>query len=362
MISFITGAVIVSELFMKNKVILVTGAAGFIGSSFIAICRQKFPGLKIVGIDDFSNPASSKRVKQVLESRGVIFLRGSITQKRFVDRVFRKYRPDTVFHFAALPRVSFSVEWPADTTFVNCYGTALLLEKARDYRTRRFIFSSSSSVYGDVRRLPLKEDKSCPDPRSPYALQKYFGEKLCRLFSILYDLDTVCLRYFNVYGPGQDGLSPYATVIAAWLDYFFSKKKQNLAFLEGDGKQSRDFCYVTDVVTANLAAFVCRRKFNGEVINISGGKRISLRRVRNLLEKFLGQPIFLEQRPPRLGDVKHTKADLKKARLLLHWRPRVDFVSGLTKTIAWFNKNKGSATELLLNSYEDKSKQKKNLS
>src|SRR3989344_3271050 len=178
---------------MKTRTVLVTGAAGFIGSNFVRIFSKRFPKIKIVGVDDFSSG------KKSLLDRRIIFYNASVADAKAVEKIFNKHRPEYVFHFAAMPRVSLSVEKPAETTKANIYGTALLLEKSRDYKVKRFVFSSSS-VYGGAKILPTKEGENPPNPVSPYALQKYAGELLCQSFGKLYGLESVCLRYFNVFG------------------------------------------------------------------------------------------------------------------------------------------------------------------
>ena len=174
---------------------------------------------------------------------------------------------------------------------------------------------------------------------SPYGLQKYVGEPFGKMFCDLYGIDTVALRYFNVFGPGQYGESPYATVVCGWLEgIYFPKRKK--PFLEGDGKQSRDFCYVDNVVQANIRAMLAKRKFNGEAFNVAHGERTDLLTVKRLIEKYTGKKLVLEKRPPRIGDVRHTHADISKARKWFGYTPRVNFEEGLRKTIQWFTTRK----------------------
>jgi len=156
------------------------------------------------------------------------------------------------------------------------------------------------------------------------------------MFSDLYNLDTVCLRYFNVFGPGQYGDSPYSTVICAWLESLYFPQKDKKPFLEGDGKQSRDFCYVDNIVNANIKAIFSKINFNGEVFNIGGGKRINLLSIKKIIEKYTNKKLDLEKRPRRIGDVYHTQADISKAKKLLGYKPIINFEEGLKKTIKWF--------------------------
>lgn len=323
----------------RPKAVLVTGCAGFIGANFVREFRRQFPKAEVVGIDNFSTgrrDALDKTIK---------FYEGSVADLKFLDRIFKKHRPEYVFHFAAVPRVSYSVEHPTETTIANIVGTVALLEKSRDYKVKRFIYSSSSSVYGGAKVLPTREEENHPNPISPYGFQKYAGEPLCRIFSDLYGLDTVSLRYFNVFGPGQYGGSPYATVICNWLEGLFLKSRES--FLEGDGRQSRDFCYVENVVYANILAMLAKGRFDGEALNIAHGERTELLTVKRLIEKHTGKELSLSKKPPRLGDVRHTHADIGKARKLLGYSPKVDFEGGLRKTIKWFARRKREASKKL---------------
>jgi len=318
---------------MKNhkKCVLVTGCAGFIGSSFCERFLKEFPKTEVVGIDNFATGRKDRVIK------GIIFCEGSITDDLFLEKIFKEYKPEYVFHFAALPRVSFSVENPAESTLTNVYGTALLLEKSRDYKVKRFIYSSSSSIYGGAKKLPTKESENPPDPKSPYALQKYAGEPFIQIASKLYGIDTVALRYFNVYGPWQYGDSPYSTVVSAWLEGLYFPRNKKL-FIEGNGTQSRDFSYIDDVVQANILAMKAKGNLDGMAMNISSGERVTLRQIKTLIEKLTGKRLALEKRSPRLGDVLHTMADTKLARRQIGFRPRIGFEEGILNTIAWYEK------------------------
>lgn len=312
-----------------TKTILVTGCAGFIGSNFVRQCMEQFPSMRVVGIDDFS----TGRAESLDPS--VVFYRGSILDAKLLENIFSKNEPAYVFHFAALPRISYSIAHTRRSSEVNIIGTVALLEASRNHHVKRFIYSSSSSVYGDAKKLPTTEWENSPNPRSPYAIQKYTGEAFCKVFSDLFSLDTVCLRYFSVYGPWQYGDSPYSTLVGAWLEslYFPQNKK---AFIEGDGNQSRDFCYVGNVISANILAMQSRKGFRGRAINIASGKRITNNEVQALIEKYTGRKLDLEKRPPRKGDVRHTHADISLAKKLLGYQPEIDFEEGLELTAKWF--------------------------
>ncbi len=313
--------------------ILITGVAGFIGSNFSKEFRNKFPKANIVGIDDFS----SGRRENI--DKSMVFYEGGIEDSALLERIFKKHKLDYVFHFAAIPRVSYSVEHPLRTAQVNICGTIALLEKAKKYKIKRFILSSSSSVYGGAKKLPTKESENSPDPKSPYAADKYADEIFCKIFSDLFGLDTVCLRYFNVFGPGQYGDSAYSTVVSAWLEsIYFPKNKK--AFIEGDGKQSRDFCYVDNVVSANIKAMLSKKDFKGQAFNVANGERTVINDVKKMIEKYSKKSINMEKRPARVGDVKHTYADISKAKKWFGYKPLVNFEDGLKKTVEWFETRK----------------------
>ncbi|MBI4920009.1 NAD-dependent epimerase/dehydratase family protein [Candidatus Azambacteria bacterium] len=314
------------------KTILVTGCAGFIGSNFAHQFRKKFPKTKIVGIDDFSTGR-----KDAVEP-SIVFYKGSILNENLLEKIFSEHKPEYVFHFAALPRVSYSVEHPRHTSEVNIVGTVALLESSKNHGVKRFIYSSSSAVYGATKKLPTRESENS-NPKSPYAVQKYAGEHFCRIFSELFGLDTVCLRYFNVFGPGQYGDSPYSTVISAWLESLYFPRKEK-AFIEGNGNQSRDFCHIDNVVSANISAMESKKNFNGEAFNIALGNRVKINEIKNSIEKYTNKKLDLEKRPPRLGDVVHTRADISKAKKLLGYNPAVNFDEGLRRTIEWFESRK----------------------
>lgn len=318
---------------VSPKTVLVTGCAGFIGSNFVKQFFAKFPNTKIIGIDNFE----TGRKEDVHPL--ITFYKASILDHKVLEKIFAKHKPEYVFHFAARPRISFSVENPRYTSDINITGTAAVLEASKNHRVKRVIYSSSSSVYGTAKKLPATESENPPDPQSPYSLQKYVGEEFCKMFSKLYGLDTVTLRYFTVFGPGQYGDSPYATVICAWLEslYFPDNKK---GFIEGDGTQSRDFSYVDNIVEANILAMLHKKPLKGEVFNIANSGNTTLNEVKVLIEKYTHKKLRLERRPPRMGDFRHTHADITKAERALGYSPKVSFKKGLKHTVAWFESRK----------------------
>ncbi len=316
---------------IKLKSILVTGCAGFIGGNFVNEFKKQYPKTKLIGIDNFSTG------RHEALNKDIIFYEGSITDEKLLETIFHKHKIEYVFHFAALPSVPYSVEHPKETSETNIIGTINLLEKSKKYKIKRFILSSSSAVYGEVKKMPTKENENDPNPESPYALQKLNNEQFCKMFSKLFKLETVCLRYFNVFGPGQYGGSPYSTVISAWLEglYFPNEKK---AFIEGNGKKTRDFCYVKNVVEANIRAMKTTKKMSGDIFNIAEGRRTRILDVYKLIEKYTNKKLSLKKLPDRIGDVRHTHADISKAKKYLGYNPKYSFEKGLIKTIEWFEK------------------------
>lgn len=310
------------------KTILVTGCAGFIASRFVKQFRQKYPDTIVVGIDDFSTG------RRDAVDPSISFYEGSIVDKELLEKIFTTHAPEYVFHFAAQPRVVYSIEHPYETTQANVLGTVALLEASKNHNTKRLIYSSSSAIYGKDKELPTKESSTIGSAESPYGLQKYIGELYCVMFGKLFDFDTICLRYFNVFGPGQYGDSPYSTVISAWLEsLFFSDRKKG--FIEGDGEQSRDFCYVDNVISANILAMSAAQQFRGDAFNIAHGERTSLNEIKKLIKKYTQKDIILEQRPSRLGDIRDSHADISKAKEMLGYAPKINFEEGLRATIQW---------------------------
>lgn len=310
----------------------MTGCAGFIGSNMVARLKEAFPEIHIVGIDDFSTG------RRTALDPSISFYEGSVTDSKLLQRVFSRHKPEFVFHFAALPQVSYSVKFPKKTTDINVLGTVALLEASSAHKVKRFIFSSSSAVYGDVKKLPLRESLHIPVPKSPYAVQKYASEHFCRMWSELFGVDTISLRYFNAYGPGQYGDSPYSTVIAGWLQFLYAPKKGQKLYMEGDGKQTRDFCFVDDIVSANILAMLSTKDFKGIALNIGSGTRVSVNDICAVVEKKTGKALTPERRPARAGDIRHTQGDISLAKKALGYTPRVSFEEGIVKTVAWFER------------------------
>jgi nucleoside-diphosphate-sugar epimerase len=274
-------------------------------------------------LDDFS----SGRETNVAHLRGhVELLRGDLRDTELLARVLPGV--EVVFHQGAVASVPRSVAEPERTNDVNLTGTLRVLEASRQAGVRRVLFAASSAVYGDTPVLP-KVETMAPCPLSPYALQKYAGERYCQLFHALYGLETVALRYFNVYGPRQDPNSEYAAVIPRFARACLAGEAP-LVF--GDGEQTRDFTFVGDAVAANLLAADAPRAA-GEVMNVAGGHRVSLNQLLREIRKLTHAQVEARYQPARPGDVRDSLADLSRARELLGYEPQVDLRTGLARTI-----------------------------
>lgn len=304
---------------------LVTGGAGFIGSNLVR--RLLADGHSVRVLDNF---ATGRRENLVGLARDVELIEGDLRNADDVRRAVSGVRH--VLHLGALGSVSRSVEDPMTTHAVNATGTLNLLIAARDAGVERFVFSSSSSVYGNTPVLPKQEDMT-PTPLSPYALSKLSGEIDCRLFFELYGLATYALRYFNVFGPRQNPKSQYAAVIPLFVDAY---REGRAPVLNGDGLQTRDFTFVDDVVEANLCCCGAPREAAGAVYNVAWGNRISVRDLARRIGELMGADIEPVHGPARPGDVRDSQADATRAREKLGWTPRVPFDEGLRRTVAWF--------------------------
>jgi nucleoside-diphosphate-sugar epimerase len=292
--------------------VMVTGGAGFIGSHLVEALVSR--GYTVRVIDNLST-GQSERVHRAAE-----FITADIVRPESLEHLFDGI--DCVFHTAALPRVPLSIENPLETHMVNVVGTINVLIASRDAGVRRVIFSGSSSVYGDQAELPVNEAMK-PNPLSPYALQKLTGEHYTLLFHRLYGLETLTLRYFNVFGPRMATEGAYLTVISAFLRQRMAGKPLTI---EGDGEQTRDFTHVCDVVRANLLAMDCATA-DGRAVNIGQGRSVSV----NWVARQIGGPTV--NLPVRKGDVRHTLADFQQAEKILGWRPQVATEQGLAELI-----------------------------
>jgi nucleoside-diphosphate-sugar epimerase len=304
--------------------VLVTGGAGFIGSHLVTELVEQGHSVRVL-----DNLATGSRVNLAHIREYVELLPGSITDPDTAADAVRGC--EAVFHQAALPSVARSLQDPLASSEANVTGTLTMLVAARDAGVRRFVYASSSSSYGSNPELPKREDMT-PMPKSPYAVAKLAGEQYCRVFGQLFELETVCLRYFNVFGPRQNPASLYAAVVPAFIRLMLDRKPLTL---EGDGTQSRDFTYVGNVVQANLRALVAPN-VSGEVFNIACGERHDLNYLIHALSGILETQPLVVRVPGRAGDVPHSLADISKARTALGYEPAVHFREGLQRTVEWY--------------------------
>jgi len=301
---------------------LITGGAGFIGSHLVR--RLVAQGVVVRVVDNLS----TGQLDRLEDMRGSIeFVEGDVSDDRVSDEVVKGIQ--YVFHQAAIPSVQRSVRDPTATNRANVTATLNLLESCRRAGVHRFVYAASSSAYGDTEVLP-KVESMCPNPRSPYALQKLVGEHYCKLYYELYGLETVCLRYFNVFGPNQDPHSEYSAVIPKFISGLLAKEPITVY---GDGEQSRDFTYVDNVVEANLLAMRAEGDAAGKVYNIGCGERISLNNLIRLLEGILNVNATVNYAKMRSGDVRHSLADITLACRFLGYTPEIGAEGGLRRTV-----------------------------
>jgi len=303
---------------------LVTGGAGFIGSHLVDALLKA--GCRVTVIDNLS----TGRMENLASVRDrITFIEGDILDETLLTRAVAGC--EVVFHQAAVVSVPKTVEDPVGSAAVNDLGTVKVLEAARKADSRRVVLASSSAVYGDDPVLPKNEEMS-PRPLTPYAVQKLTGEYNAHLYHQLYGLETVCLRYFNVFGPRQDPSSPYSGVISI----FMSKVVENAApTIYGDGGQFRDFVFVRDVVTANLLS-ATRPGVGGRVFNVGTGKQVTINRLWEMVRDLGGLKIPADYGPSRAGDIRESVADIGLAAKLLGFMPACEFDAGLEKTFLWF--------------------------
>lgn len=303
---------------------LVTGGAGFIGSNIVHALVARGETVRV--LDNFST-GSWANLRGVRDRVEVI--EGDLRDWKVLRRALEGVR--YVSHQAALRSVPRSVDDPLSTDAVNTHGTLQLLVAAREAGTvERVVYASSSSVYGDSPMLP-KEETQTPAPISPYAVSKLAAEHYCRTFTRLYGLETVSLRYFNVFGPRQSPESKYAAVVPLFIR---AALRGEPLVVHGDGEQSRDFTYIENVVQANLLA--CTQPgIGGEVFNIACNERHTVMEIAHIVARLVGKPVKIEHTAPRVGDVRHTQASIVKAERLLGYRPTVGFEEGMRRTVEW---------------------------
>ena len=303
---------------------LVTGGAGFIGSHIVDKLVQL--GEKVRVIDNFVTGKKENLAKSINK---IELINGDIRDGKKLQVALKGV--DFVLHQAALRSVPRSVDDPISTNNVNITGTLLLLEYARRYKVKRVVYASSSSVYGDNPELPKKETDSL-SPISPYAVSKLAGEYYCSMYTKLYGLGTISLRYFNVFGPRQDPSSQYAAVVPKFIELAFKNKPLEI---HGDGLQSRDFSYIDNVVSANLLAAKSKKGI-GEVFNIACGEKYTILDIAETISEITGRRLKYRHATSRKGDVRHTLADISKAKKMLGYKPITNFEEGMRRTVEYF--------------------------
>lgn len=309
---------------MSEARYLVTGGVGFIGSHIAAALLKKGEVVRI--LDNYATGRESNH-KAFKDFPGTVeIIKGDIRDVETVQKAVRGI--EVVFHQAALASVPRSVADPINSLAVNVNGTNNILVAARDAKVRRVVYASSSSVYGNTPTLPKHEGMSTA-PMSPYAVQKLTAELLCGIFTRIYGLETVALRYFNVFGPRQDPKSEYAAVIPLFLTSILNGEQPKVL---GDGEQTRDFTFIDNVVQANLKAATAPEA-SGEAMNIGCGERISLNEVLRIAGQLLESPVNIDYRDPRPGDVRDSLADIRKAQRLIGYDPLIKFPEGLSRTL-----------------------------
>jgi UDP-glucose 4-epimerase len=310
---------------MDGKNIIVTGGAGFIGSNLV---KQLVETNHVVVIDDLST-GHIKNIQNLITSKKIEFINGTITDLELLQKTFRNV--DYIFHEAAIPSVPRSIKDPLKTNAAIALGTLNVLIAARDNHVKKVIYASSSSVYGDTPTLPKKEDMT-PNPLSPYAVSKLTAEYFCQIFTRLYGLSTVSLRYFNVYGPWQDPASEYAAVVPKFITSVLNNRSP---IIYGDGEQTRDFTFINDVVNANILA---AESASTGIFNIACGKRISIKNLALLIITTCKKDVELDYQNSRDGDILHSLADVQRAKDGFNFISRFSITNGIEETIKWFQK------------------------
>jgi UDP-glucose 4-epimerase len=307
---------------------VVTGGAGFIGSAIVRALLTRGDRVRVL-----DNLSTGRRSNLAEVAKDVEFLEGDVRDESMLARALDGV--EVVFHEAAIPSVPRSLVDPIGSHDSNATATLKLLHQAKKSGVRRVVYAASSSAYGDTPVLPKVETMS-PAPLSPYAVAKLAGEYYLQVYAGAYGLETVSLRYFNVFGPRQDPASEYAAVIPRFITAALAGKGVTIY---GDGTQSRDFCFIDNTVEANLAA-ASAPGASGKVFNVAVGTATTLNEVVKQLEPLLGHPIPITYAPRRVGDVMHSLADIEAARRVLGYRAAIDFPEGLRRTLEWYSKSR----------------------
>lgn len=309
---------------MQDYKIIITGGAGFIGSTLVKRLSEK--SNQIIVIDDLSS-GKYNNIKDVDTKGKIKFIKGTVTDVSLLNQIFKD--ADYVFHQAAIASVPKSIKDPKKTNNVNLNGTLNILRVSRKQNIKKIVFASSSSIYSETTNKPIKENLSL-HPLSPYAVTKLASEYYCKVFTEVYGIPTISLRYFNVYGPNQDPYSDYAAVIPIFIKRVLQNKNP---IIYGDGKQIRDFIFVDDVVNANILA--AENKKTG-VFNIASGKPITINDLAKLIIKLCRKKLDITYADPRVGDIKVSIADISKAKKILGYTPKFNLEDGLNETLKWF--------------------------
>ena len=305
---------------------LITGGAGFIGCNITRWFVENNEEVRI--LDNFSS-GKRENIEDIIDK--IELIEGDVCDYKIVEKAVKGI--DYVFHYAAIPYVSFSIEDPVTTVNVNTIGTINLLEASRKHNVKKFIFASSSAIYGDTETIPSPETL-LPAPLSPYAITKLTGEYYSQFYYLTYGLKTICFRYFNVFGPYQNLESEYSAVIPIFINAILNDENPTIS---GDGYQTRDFIYIDNVLDVNLLAINTNRA-DGKVLNVCQGKAVNLFDLINNINNVLGKnikPAFAEK---RTGDVRHSLGDNSNVKSVLGFSPKISFEEGIKKTIEWYKK------------------------
>ncbi|WP_273484043.1 SDR family oxidoreductase [Desulforamulus ruminis] len=315
---------------LERTSFLVTGGAGFIGSNLVEVLLELGCSVKVL---DNLLTGKEENINKYYGDHLFEFIKGDVRSIEDCKRACEGV--DYILHQAALGSVPRSIQDPITTNDINISGTLNMLIAARDSKVKRFVYASSSSVYGDEPNLPKVEER-IGRPLSPYAITKKVKELYAQNFSELYGLPTIGLRYFNVYGKRQDANSVYAAVIPTFIKKLLNNESP---IINGDGLHSRDFTYIEDVIQANLKSCLAGEKAFGQVFNIAYGERITLNNLFEKIQRLLRKNVSPEYGPVRQGDVKHSNADIKKAKELLRYEPGYDINNGLALCIDWYKEH-----------------------
>jgi nucleoside-diphosphate-sugar epimerase len=313
----------------RSKLAVVTGGAGFIGSHIVRGLLEENYAVRV--LDNLSGPKSWRRLSDI--SAKLEMVEGDVRDAETLKRVMAS--AEAVFHLAALVSVPESVQRPAEYHEVDATGTLRVLQSAVDAGVRRFVYASTSAIYGDGAEQP-KTETMRGQPISPYGIAKYAGEMYVAVFARLHALESISLRYFNVFGPGQDPKSQYGAAVPNIVSRLLAGQRP---LIFGDGEQTRDFCHIGNIVRANMLALKAPR-LSGEVVNIGCGVRVSVNQIVREANEALGTRIEAVHEPPRSGDVRDSLADISAAKALLNYEPVIQFRQGLRESIEWYRNSR----------------------